>query len=78
MKKCNKTFLIFQIGLLRNISFCVILCKAGLRLKFSDITQLKFLIARKSLIPCLVEAAAFSVVCYLILKLTAIWSVLLA
>ena len=76
-----KSFLLFLVDsdsdVKRNISFCVILCKAGLRLNFASINEIKCVITKLSLLPCCIETIAFSISCSLILNISIVWSILL-
>lgn len=64
-------------SLLRNMAFCVILCRAGLSLDLDKLKTMKFKILKFSIIPCLVESAIFAVVSVLILKLPFKWALLM-
>lgn len=64
-------------SLLRNMAFCVILCRAGLSLDIDKLKTMKFKILRFSVIPCLVEAIVFALIAMLILKLSFSWALLM-
>ncbi|RNA39655.1 mitochondrial sodium hydrogen exchanger 9B2-like [Brachionus plicatilis] len=64
-------------SLLRNMAFCVILCRAGLSLDIDKLTKMKFKILKFSVIPCLVEAFVFALAAIFILKLSFEWALLM-
>ncbi|RNA18518.1 mitochondrial sodium hydrogen exchanger 9B2-like [Brachionus plicatilis] len=64
-------------SLLRNMAFCVILCRAGLSLDIDKLTKMKFKILKFSVIPCLVEAFVFALAAIFILKLSFKWALLM-
>ena len=64
-------------SILRNIAFCVILCRAGLSLNLNNILKIKWRILSLSFLPCLSEALALGVVGKFILNIPFSWAILL-
>lgn len=64
-------------SILRNVAFCVILCRAGLSLDIDKLKTMKFKILKFSLLPSLVEAFIFAFISLFILKLTFEWTLLM-
>jgi len=64
-------------SLLRNVAFCIILCRAGLSLHIESLFKLKWKIAKFSSIPCIVEACTVGVVSKFMLNIPFTWSFLL-
>lgn len=64
-------------SILRNISFCVILCRAGLSLDMNSLFKLKWKIIKFSFIPCLIETLAFGIIGKFILNIPFSWAFLL-
>lgn len=64
-------------SVLRNISFCVILCRAGLSLDMDKLKTMKFKILKFSVFPCVVEALSFAFISFFILNLSVEWSLLM-
>jgi NhaP-type Na+/H+ or K+/H+ antiporter len=61
----------------RNIAFCVILCRVGLRLDLKILRNLKWEITKLSALPCLIEAFVFAAIAYWLLKMPFLWALLL-
>ena len=66
-----------MILILRNVAFCVILCRAGIRLKMKNLKELKWKILKLSFIPSTIEMVAVAVASYLILNIPIAWAFLL-
>ncbi|CAF0984040.1 unnamed protein product [Brachionus calyciflorus] len=64
-------------AMLRNIAFCVILCRAGLSLDLVKLKSMKLKITLYAFIPCLTEAILFGIAAMLILKIPIGWSILM-
>ena len=64
-------------SLLRNIAFCVILCRAGLSLDLIKLKTMKLKIIKYSFIPCLIEAISFGLFAMWILKIPITWAILM-
>lgn len=64
-------------SLLRNIAFCVILCRAGLSLEIESLIKLKWKIAKFSLVPNIFEAVVVGLAAKFLLNLPFTWAFLL-
>ena len=64
-------------SILRSVAFCVILCKAGLRLKIKHLKLMKWNILKLSILPSSIEMLAITFSSYLILQTPLIWSFML-
>ena len=62
---------------IRNIAFCVILCRAGLFLDINVLVSLKWKILKYSILPCLCEALFFGLIAHFMLSIPFMWSFLL-
>ena len=74
MKNTEYLNLIFYIY--RNISFCVILCKAGLSLDVISLRKIKFQILRFAFLPNIAEAFIFAIISHFVLNIPLIWAAL--
>lgn len=63
-------------SLIRNVSFCVILCRAGLSLEIENLFNMKWKILKYSMIPNLCEATVIGIVSKFLLNIPTTWSFL--